>query len=178
MKRFSILAAALSVLAIGCGTSTPTSSSSTNPTTVKFTATLLPSNEVPAVTNADASGRGTVTATLNLTRDSTGTITSAKFDYTVDLNSFPAGTTLTAAHIHPGAAGVNGAALISMNLGAGEIVLVNGSQTGITKTGLDGNGALTPAVAQDIINNPASYYFNVHTTINTGGAARGQLVKQ
>ena len=177
MKRLSLLVAALTILAIGCGSKSPTSATS-NPTQVKFTATLLPSNEVPAITNADASGRGTATETLNLTRDAAGAITAATFDFSMDLNSFPAGTTLTAAHIHPGASGVNGSALITMGLGAGEIVLVNGTQTGISKTSLTGGGALTPAVAQDIITNPSQYYFNVHTTINTGGAARGQLVKQ
>ena len=176
MKRLSILAGAFSILAIGCGSSPTTSTA--NPTQVKFTAVMLPSNEVPAVTNADATGRGTSTMTLNLTRDATSTITAATFDYTVDLNSFPAGTTLTGAHIHPGATGINGPVLITMGLGTGEIVLVNGSQSGITKTGLTGGGALTPAVAQDIINNPSQYYFNVHTTINLGGAVRGQLVKQ
>ena len=176
MKRLSILSAAFGMLAVGCGSTSPTAATA-NPTQVKFTATLLPSNEVPAVTNADASGRGTATATLNLTRDAASAITSASFDFTMDLNSFPAGTSVTAAHIHPGAAGANGGALITMGLGAGEIVLVNGTQTGITKTGLTGGGALTPAVAQDIINNPSQWYFNVHTTLNGGGAARGQLVK-
>jgi hypothetical protein len=177
MKRLSILAAALSILAMGCGTTTPTAASSTNPTTVKFTATLLPSNVVPAITNADASGRGTATITLNLTRDAAGTITAATANFTMDLNSFPAGTSVTNAIIHPGAAGANGGTVIQMGLGAGEIVLVNGTQTGIAKTGVTAAG-LTPAVAQDIINNPANYYFLVHTALNGGGAARGQLVKQ
>lgn len=173
MKNLSIVVLAM-LLAVGCGSKTPTSNSNAN--VVKFTATLLPSNEVPAITNADQSGRGTATMTLNLTKDAAGAITAASFDFNMDLTSFPAGTTLTAAHIHPGASGANGGALINMNLGAGEIVMVNGSQSGILKTNLTTN--LTPAVAQDIINNPASYYFNVHTVLNTGGAARGQLVKQ
>jgi hypothetical protein len=33
-------------------------------------------------------------------------------------------------------------------------------------------------VAQSIFNNPAGNYFNVHTTLNGGGAIRGQLVRQ
>jgi hypothetical protein len=176
MKRLSVLAAAFSILAIGCGSSPTTSTS--NPTQVKFTAALLPTNEVPPTTNADVTGRGTSTMTLNLTRDSTSAITAATFDFTVDLNSFPTGTTLVGAHIHAGAAGVTNNVLISMGLGNGEIVLVNGSQSGITKTGMTGSGNLTPTVAQDIINNPSQYYFNVHTTINPAGAVRGQLVKQ
>ena len=176
MKRLSILAVII-MFAVSCGGTSPAAPSA-NANIVKFIATLLPSNVVPAVTNADASGRGTATATLNLTKDGAGTITAATADFTLDVNSFPAGTAVTQLILHPGAAGVNGGALIQMGLGAGEIVLVNGTQTGIARTGLTGNGALTPTVAQDMINNPANYYFLVHTALNTGGAARGQLVKQ
>lgn len=178
MKRLWIVALALGVLAAGCGSYKSPTAPSANPNQVKFTATLLPSNVVPAITNADASGRGTVTITLNLTRDAAGTITAATADFTMDLNSFPAGTSVTTALIHPGAAGANGGGLIAMGLGAGEIVLVNGTQTGITKTGVTGGAAWTPAVAQAIIDNPSNYYFLVHTALNPGGAARGQLVKQ
>ena len=179
MKRLWIVALALSVLAAGCGgDKSPTAPSApANPNQVKFTATLLPSNVVPAITNADASGRGTATITFNLTRDAAGTITAATADFTLDLNSFPAGTSVTTALIHPGAAGANGGGLIAMGLGAGEIVLVNGTQTGITKTGVTA-AAFTPTAAQDVINNPSGYYFLVHTGLNPGGAARGQHVKQ
>ena len=179
MKRLWIVALALAVVAAGCGSKSPTAPSApaAPPNQVKFTATLLPSNVVPAVTNADASGRGTATITLNLTRDAASTITAATADFTMDLNSFPAGTAVTQGILHPGAAGANGGAVIQMGLGAGEIVLVNGTQAGITKTGVTAAG-LTATVAQDIINNPAGYYFLVHTALNPGGAARGQLVKQ
>ena len=177
MKRLSMLAVVVSVLTVGCGSKSPTAPTA-NPNQVKFTATLLPSNVVPAITNADASGRGTATATLNLTRDAAGTITAATADFTLDLNSFPAGTSVTQLILHPGVAGANGGSLISMGLAAGEIVLVNGTQTGITKIGLAGGASFTPTVAQDIINNPSQYYFLVHTALNPGGAARGQLVKQ
>jgi hypothetical protein len=33
------------------------------------------------------------------------------------------------------------------------------------------------AVFNAIINNPSGFYFNVHSTLNPGGVARGQLVK-
>jgi hypothetical protein len=40
-------------------------------------------------------------------------------------------------------------------------------------------GPQDPAtLAQQIIDNPAGYYFNVHTALNPGGAVRGQLVRQ
>jgi len=40
------------------------------------------------------------------------------------------------------------------------------------------NVNVPPTLATQILNSPDDYYFNVHTTLNTGGAARGQLVKQ
>jgi hypothetical protein len=171
MKRLSLLCIGL-VLALGCGAKNPAAAS--NPNQFKFTAALSPANEVPPVTNAEAGGRGTATITMNVTKDTAGTITAATFDFTVDVTGFPANTPITAAHIHPGAAGSNGGALVSMGLGAGEIVLVNGAQV-ITKTNLTGG---TAAQAQDMINNPGNWYFNIHSSLNGGGVARGQLVKQ
>jgi len=175
MTRLFPVAVVLAISVAACGSKTPTTPSTSNQ--VKFTATLLPSNETPAVTNAEVSGRGTANITLNLTRDSAGAISAATADFSVDVTGFPPGTPITAAHIHPGAAGVPGNALITMGLGAGEIVLANGAQT-FFKTGLTGGGNLTAGVAQDIINNPAQYYFNIHTQSNPNGVARGQLVKQ
>jgi hypothetical protein len=167
----SALALGLTLAAFGCGKDNPaTPTAAPDP---KFTATLLPSNEVPAVTNADASGSGTVTITMHNTKDASGNITASTADFTFNLTGFPAGTVLTAAHIHPGAAGSNGNPVWNLALVSGANVLTNGSGTvtvnGVTPTDI--------AVAQQILNNPAGFYFNVHTTINTGGAARGQLVK-
>lgn len=168
MKRLLILALAL-VVSVACD-DTPTSAS--DPNQVRFTANLLPSNEVPPVTNADANARGTLTFTLKLTKDAAGAITAATGDFTFDLSGFPAGTTLTGAHIHNGAAGVNAGVVVSTALGQGEIVLVNGAQV-VTKNGIN----VTAAIAQDMINNPSGYYFNVHTQLNPGGAVRNQLTK-
>jgi hypothetical protein len=113
--------------------------------------------------------------TFNLTKDAAGAITAASADFTVTLTNFPANTPVNAAHIHPGAAGVNGGAQVNLALVAGDIVLANGSGT-FTKNGI--TSGLSPTQAQDIINNPANYYFNVHSVLNPGGFARGQLVKQ
>jgi hypothetical protein len=177
MKRLSILAAGLSILAMGCGSSSPTTSttSTTNPTTVKFIAALLPSNEVPAVTNAEVNGSGTANITFNLTRDASGNITAATADFAVSLAGYPPNTPVNAAHIHPGAAGVAGGVLVSLGLTAGANILANGSGS-FAVTGVTNN--MDPAHATDMINNPSQYYFNVHSTLNPGGFSRGQLVKQ
>lgn len=169
----SAFALGLTIAASGCGKDTP--STPTPAPDPKFTATLLPSNEAPTpVTNADATGSGTVTITMHNTKDAAGNITASTADFTVTLQGFPPNTVLTGAHIHPGATGVAGGVIWSTTLASGEVVL-NGSGAGsFTKLGA------TPAdiaTAQAIINNPAGYYFNVHTQLNTAGAARGQLVR-
>jgi len=169
--HLSVLALGLTLAAVGCGKDTP--SAPTPPADPKFTATLSPANETTAVVGGDVSGSGSVTMTMHPTKDAAGNVTAATADFTVTLQGFPAGTVLTGAHIHPGASGVAGGVVWSLGLAAGEITLANGSGT-FTKT------AVAPAdvaTAQGVLNNPAGYYFNVHTTVNTGGAARGQMVK-
>ena len=172
MKRLTLIALALSVFTVACGgdDDSPTGpSSSTGPTTARFTAQLTPGNEVPPVTNADASASGTTTVTLNLTRDSAGTITAATADISTSVTGFAAGTVVTAAHIHRAAAGTNAGVLLGQ-FGAGEMSLTNGAGS-VTKTGL----TIPVTDAQGILDNPAGHYFNVHTQLNTGGAIRGQL---
>ena len=171
MKRFATIAFALTLaLAVSaCDDDSPSNPSASN--TVRFNSVLLPSNEVPPVTNADQSASGTVVVTLNLTRDSSQNITAATADFIVNLTGFPNATSLTAAHIHPGVAGVNGGQIVNLQLSSGEFVLANGAVS-FTKSGINVN---PPDVAQQIINNPAAFYFNVHTTLNGGGAVRGQL---
>jgi hypothetical protein len=110
---------------------------------------------------------------MTTTKDGAGAITSATADFTVVLQSFVPGTVLTGAHIHVGAAGTNGGIVWDLGLASGEQVLTNGSTT-FTKRDIRPSDV---AHAQAIMNNPAGYYFNVHTTLNTGGAVRGQLTR-
>lgn len=153
--------------------------SPTGPTdeTITFTAQLLPANEVPPVTGPEASGSGSVTIQLHVTKNSAGTITQAEADFQVTLAGFPNDTPVTMAHIHPGAAGVNGGILVDTGVVPGQVILGNGSG-GFTRNGISATGGLTPTVAQNIINTPANFYFNVHSVLNATGMARGQLVKQ
>src|SRR5262245_9514645 len=173
MKRYLLVGVA--ILAAACGSSSPSQPSNTLPTKITFTAALNPANEVPPVTNADQSGSGTGTFTLDLTRDSAGTITAAKATFVFSLQNFPAGTQVTLAHIHPGGPGINGSPVVNTGLtAANAIVLANGSVQNQTFANID----VTPTLAQQIIDNPNGYYYNVHTLLNGGGAARAQLVKQ
>jgi hypothetical protein len=163
-------------LAAGCGgDDSPSTPSTTAPNTITFTATLLPANEVsPAVTNAETSGRGTAIITFNLTRTAAGAIQSGTVDFHYDLTGFPAGTLITLSHIHTGASGVGGGVLINTGQSsASQLGLTSGAGSWESK-GVPGDAA----TLQSIIDNPAGFYFNVHSSTNPSGVARGQLVKQ
>jgi hypothetical protein len=171
MKR---LIPSLALLVLGCSLSgcgsynTPSPSPSTSAT--RFTAVLSPANEVPAIIGAEAAGSGTATITLNLTKDVYGSVTAATADFSVTVIGFPEGTALTAAHIHSGAAGTNGNVLINTGLTPGEAVFATGGGT-FTKSGI----SITVDQANAIMANPSGFYFNIHTTDNPNGVARGQL---
>jgi hypothetical protein len=66
---------------------------------------------------------------------------------------------------------------IEINTGlspATAIPIVNGTAT------LTFNNVVVadPVDVQNIIDNPAGFYFNVHSALNPGGVVRGQLVRQ
>lgn len=173
--RMLAAAAAISIAALGaasCSDDDPDGPSGP-PTTFVFTSTLLPGNEVPPIVapNVDATASGTVTVTLNVTRDAGGAITAATTVFAINVTGFPAGTTLTAAHIHNGAAGAT--AGVFVNTGLSSTVIPTGA-TSLTLTA----PATTVAQAEAIIASPAGHYFNVHTSVNGGGAIRGQLTLQ
>ena len=162
MKRLGIAVTVLALgFAAGCG-----SSNNNNPgpsTTTVFTVQLLPSNENPPITNAEQSARGTAVITVH---SDTNTI-----DFSVSLNSFPTTSTLTAAHIHPGVAGVNGGVLIGTGLSSTNAPSLSSGSATFTFTGVT---ASADNINQ-ILANPQNYYFNVHTSANGPGVMRGQL---
>src|SRR5688572_23334149 len=98
MKRLSLLIGAL-VLATGCSRSNTAPAADDN--RPQFVVNLLPSSEVPAVTNAESTASGLATIHFNLTKNSAGAITAATVDFNVELSGFPPTTSITAAHIHP-----------------------------------------------------------------------------
>ena len=169
MKRL-ILPLALLALAFSASAcaDNPSEPSTTSKTT--FTAILLPANEVPAIAGAEAGGSGTATITLNLVKDSGGSVTSATFDFSVTVTGFPNGTSLTNAHIHSGTSGVNGGVLVNLGLAAGDVSFPTGAGT-FSRTGI----TVPVDQANSIVASPSTFYFNIHTAANPGGVARGQL---
>jgi hypothetical protein len=174
MKRLAIPVFGL-LLAVGCSSSnsTPSSTTQAGTTTTRFTAALAASNESPAIVGAEASSAGTSTMDFNITRDASGTITAASVNFSVTMQNLAGTSVVNIAHIHQGATGVNGPIVVNTLVAPGEVTLSGGSGT-FTRVGL----TTTAALAQSILDNPAGFYFNIHTAANPGGVMRGQLVKQ
>jgi hypothetical protein len=159
MKRLAIAVSILAIGAAGCGSKSPGSPS----TTTIFTVQLSALNEVPPVTNAEATARGTAVITIDSAKNTV--------DFNVSMNSFPAGAVVNIAHIHgPAPVGQNATIVISTGLTAGNVTLTNGAGT------FSFLQVTAPAATiASILANPANYYFNVHTGANGGGAIRGWL---
>lgn len=170
MKHFLAVTFA-SVFFISCGGSgsepSGNNNSGTAPTT--YTINFTPGAENPPVTGPDAAITGTATIKITATREN-GTVRSATIDYQITGSGFPAGTTITGAHIHTGGSAVNGGIFHNPGITSNDMPIANGSGS-VTKNGL----ALNAADAQAILGNAAAFYFNLHTAANPGGAARGQL---
>jgi hypothetical protein len=174
MSRFPLLAVGFALFACGCGSDPAPTTVNTPPTRFVFTATLSALNEVPALaaTNAEIGGRGTATVTMNVTRDAAGAITAGTVDVVATFTGFPNGTIISAAHIHTGNSTTAGSVLVAMVPSPGEVTMPNGSGSYV-HTGFPVGPPVD--IANQIIANPANFYFNVHTSTNPGGAARGQL---
>jgi CHRD domain-containing protein len=167
MTRLSVLAVAAAVFAAGCSSSSTSPSTPTNPT---FTAQISPANENPPITNAESVVTGSASITLVTTKDAGGNVTAATATFVVNITNLPTGSTVNIAHIHECASNCNGSIVVSTGIAAGEVTVTNGVAS-FTKA----NISVPAEVAQRILNNPAGFYFNVHSNLNPGGFARGQL---
>lgn len=120
-----------------------------NPVTFAIDVALSGSNEVPAVTTT-----ATGLALLRLTTDKT---LFAK----ITVNTLEATDALSAAHIHTGATGVNGAVIVPL-AAAADFALPFLKIPGVS----DANIALIQT---------GQVYVNVHSTTKPGGIIRGQI---
>jgi len=115
-------------------------------------AVLTGSQEVPS---RAVPGFGNATVTFDASRQNAA-ITITVTNLGSPINNF---------HIHEAPAGTNGPVVVDIIGMGGQFV--NGTMTGTF--------AVSPAVAQRMVQNPAGFYVNVHTTQFSGGAVRGQL---
>lgn len=162
MNRLALIAATIAVLGVaGCG------SSSSNPNAPSditiFTVPLSALNEVPPITNAEAGARGTAVITINKAKNT--------IDFNVSLTGFTPTSAVNIAHIHgPAPVGQNATIVVSTTLTPGTVALVNGAGTFSFP-----EISAPAATIASILAAPQNFYFNVHTTLNGGGAIRGQL---
>jgi len=113
---------------------------------VTLVATFSGANE-PGGGDADGTGAFTVEIDADA-GDFCYTLTADKVDK------------VTMAHVHTGAAGVNGPPVVTLELGSDICV------------------AVEPDVLKPIVADADGYYVNVHNAAYPGGAVRGQLAKK
>ncbi|MEP7365613.1 MAG: CHRD domain-containing protein [Acidobacteriota bacterium] len=137
-----------------------------------FRAVLSPLNEVPAITDYNASGVATITA--HVVKDSSGKIVSGTADFHVTYR-FPGEATVTGLHIHSGAAGVNGPVTLNTGLSGANSLAANGA--GVVDLPAQALPTTTAALAtlEGMWADPSQYYANMHTSVYPGGIIRGQL---
>lgn len=128
-----------------------------------YTARLTGAAETPVL--GDTDGVGAVAFTFDITNNLDPV---AGADVCWDFSYSGLTGTPTAAHIHRGAAGVAGAVVVPA--------------PGVSFPSLGANSAtgcvvIAGTIAQEIVDNPAGFYANVHTSDFPGGAIRGQLAK-
>ncbi len=138
--------------------------------TVSTTLYLTPANENPPIAGLNAIGGFQVTVAV--TRDAGGTITSGSVRFLGNV-MFPGSVIITGFHIHEGVAGVNAGVVINTGLSGGSPLTLATGVGILDYTVPVSDGALLAR----LLKNPAGFYVNLHTSVNGGGAIRGQLVR-
>jgi uncharacterized protein (TIGR03437 family) len=137
------------------------------------TVTMSPAQEVPPIAGLNATA--TAAIIVNPTRNATtGQVNGGSVTFNIAYEGFPAPTTFTGLHIHEAAAGVNGSVRFDTGITA--------TNNLVSPTGKGTINITVPVTAADriaalgrLLDNPAGFYVNLHTTVNPGGAVRGQL---
>lgn len=170
MKRLGFLVLAACVMTAGCD------DDPTGPTNLPlvFTANMRATNETSAVTGPESAGTGAATVTINVTRDSANNITGGTVDMNFQVLNLPTTTNIILAHIHVGPAAVAGPVVVDTGLRPTAPMPVAGN--GTLQFNVTGVTASVDLLNQ-IIANPAGYYFNVHSQQHAGGVVRGQLTR-
>ncbi|MDA0204710.1 MAG: phosphoglycerate kinase [Acidobacteria bacterium] len=138
-----------------------------------FQFSMSSANEVPPIEGLDASAVAKVS--LFAVRDAGGEITSGTVIFDANY-MFPGSVTFRGFHIHDGEAGVNGPVRINSGL-SGSNTVVDEDSVGnlLFAINVGENDAAGIAALRDAVVNPHLHYLNLHSSVNPGGAIRGQL---
>lgn len=134
---------------------------------------LLPANEVPPVTGLAANATSQVP--IYIVRNADGTVAAGTVIFDVNFRGFPAGTTITGLHIHEAAAGVAGSIVIQSGVAAGANSVSSDSGNGNIYRAVTVSKTADIAALSRIMQNPAGFYVNLHTSVNGSGAIRDQM---
>jgi multidrug efflux pump subunit AcrA (membrane-fusion protein) len=148
LRHLALLSLAVGLTVAACDDDDPI-----EPQAEVYTATLTGAGETPPVTTT-ATGTGTFTVVGN------------NINYVITIANWPAGRTLSAAHIHNRP--------IRPDTSAG--VLLGWPGGSLTTAG--GSGTVAATDAQLTAIRAGGTYFNVHSSVNGGGEIRGNLVRQ
>lgn len=156
MRRFSSLFAVLFLVSV-------TSCTKGSDDQTIFQATLSGANEVPARGTAAAGAVGF-------------SVEGTTVRYTIETNAI---TSVTGAHIHSGAAGVNGPIRISLYPGPGVnfATTPTGALNGVLIEGTFNASQVTGVTFEQLLEQmrAGTAYANVHTSTFPGGEIRGQV---
>ena len=152
LRHLAVLSVAASLTVAACDDDDPV-----EPEAEVYTATMTGANETPPVqTTATATG--------------TFTVTGNNIAYNITIANWPAGQTLSGAHIHfaPVPPATTGSVLLGFP---------TTGQGAITTTG--GSGSIAISDAQLASLRAGGTYFNIHATPQAaGGLVRGNMVRQ
>lgn len=135
---------------------------------------MSPDNENPPVAGLEASATCSIMAIAARTPD--GIPISAEVIFDANYTGFPADALLTGFHIHAGVAGLNGPVVINSGL-SGQVPAVAAGGNLHYEVQIDPTNAAQSATVYALFLDPTQLYVNMHTTVNPGGAIRGQLRK-
>jgi uncharacterized protein (TIGR03437 family) len=136
-----------------------------------FQAAMSPANEVPAITDLNASGAAQVLA--ETIRNPDGTVAAGAVVFDVNYR-FPDAVDLTGLHIHDQVAGQNGPVTIGTNLSAANPVVSATGFGNVSRQGLVTEGSALASL-NSLVQNPEKHYVNLHSRVNPSGVVRAQL---
>lgn len=133
---------------------------------------LSPGSEVSPSPAPPAGATGSAVVTINITRDAAGAITAATMNFRGTF-SFPSSVSVVGFHIHEGSSTVNGPIRFDLGINSGSAIFF-ASGSGFIDLNVP---TVNLAVLPTLLANPAGFYVNLHTTVNPGGAMRGQITQ-
>jgi uncharacterized protein (TIGR03437 family) len=136
-----------------------------------FPVAMLTTNEVPSITDVNASAPGSFT--LYSARDANGDVAGGVAIFDVNYR-FPGNTTFTGLHIHNGTATENGGVTINTGLNAANPVATESGQGNIYRA-VTVSTTAGLATSSSLVANPERHYINLHTTTHPNGIVRAQL---